>query len=174
MPRFLLLVMTSIWTRISCSATILEPSVPDGTSLMIDTANLFDPGTSNFNSKVAAIDVMMSIATTFHPSPNYALGDVSPPTSEPNPKTHLTAKRKRRQKTTVVVIFKRQTKKSKQIQAIKAAIKARQSPKKNLVFQSSLQPKTRGLNAASIYAAYSNMLCATTRTRNSLVINLFL
>lgn len=56
MPRFLLLVMTSIWTRISCSPTILEPSVPDDTSATIDTANLFDLGTSNFNSKVAAID----------------------------------------------------------------------------------------------------------------------
>lgn len=63
MPRFLLLVMTSIWTRISCSTTILEPSVPDGTSLTIDTANLVDPGTSNFNSKVAAIDGQSNLFT---------------------------------------------------------------------------------------------------------------
>lgn len=63
MPRFLLLVMTSIWTRISCSTTILEPSVPDGTSLTIDTVNLVDPGTSNFNSKVAAIDGQSNLFT---------------------------------------------------------------------------------------------------------------
>lgn len=52
MSGFLLLVLASVWTRISCSALILEPSVLSLASS--DSSNPFDAGLSTADSKLAA------------------------------------------------------------------------------------------------------------------------
>lgn len=52
----MLLVITSIWTRVNYSTAILGPSDFDSTSLAIDTSDLFDPGMSILDSKVTATD----------------------------------------------------------------------------------------------------------------------
>lgn len=71
MSRFLLLVITSIWTRISFSATIVEPRVADGTSLAIDTSNPFDPGRSIEGSEVASIDAELNLFANGELTPSY-------------------------------------------------------------------------------------------------------
>lgn len=71
MSRFLLLVVTSIWTRISFSTTVLEPWVSDDTSLAIDTSNPFDPDRSTINSEVASIDAQSNSLANGELTPSY-------------------------------------------------------------------------------------------------------
>lgn len=71
MSRFLLLVITSIWTRISFSTTILEPSVSDGTSLATDASNPFDSGRSIIGSEVASIDAESNLFANGELTPSY-------------------------------------------------------------------------------------------------------
>lgn len=71
MSRFLLLAITSIWARTSCSASILEPSVSDGISLSSDTSNPFGPGMSILHSKSAAIDTETKVFANAELIPAY-------------------------------------------------------------------------------------------------------
>ena len=71
MSRFLLLVIISIWTQISFSTTILEPSVSDGTSLAIDTSNPLDPGRNIIGSEVASIDAESNLFANGELTPSY-------------------------------------------------------------------------------------------------------
>lgn len=67
----LLLVVASIWTRLSDCAIILESPTSDDTSLAIDPSNLFDPGTSVLDPKVAAIDKESKLSTDGELTPTY-------------------------------------------------------------------------------------------------------
>lgn len=79
MFRFLLLVITSIWARTSCSASILEPSVSDGISLSSDASNPFGPGMSIVDSKLAAIDTETKVFANAELTPYYECSSYNVP-----------------------------------------------------------------------------------------------
>ncbi|MCJ1423206.1 hypothetical protein MMC29_001088, partial [Sticta canariensis] len=181
MSRFLLLVIISIWTRISLSNIILEPSASDDTSLAIDTSNPFDPGRHIIGSEVASIDAESNLFANGELTPSYDCFSYNVPS-----KAKLRARRcdysNLRTKSQTVPGGETQTSPKshggRDPQEPNGPSDETNSPPSDAEPEEEFDGvltnvivKDHGFNAASTCAAYSNTLFATTPTSITLFIN---